>query len=121
MRSRHYDMNGQPMTMEEWAAAFEDTKRRIIGQELVGWGPGKKWVSTVWLGLDHNYYETGPPLIFETMVFVKGWNGLRRQVCYCHDIWMDRYATKEDAAMGHLLAVRKYRYNRRQRRKRLQL
>jgi hypothetical protein len=27
------------------------------------------WISTVFLGLNHNYYAEGPPLWFETIVF----------------------------------------------------
>ncbi len=29
---------------------------------------GEAWISTLWLGINHNYGD-GPPLIFETMVF----------------------------------------------------
>ena len=47
-------------------------------------------VSTVWLGLDHNFMPGSPPAIFETMVF-----GGK------HDMWQDRYATKEAALAGH--------------------
>jgi len=121
MRSQHYDQSGKPMTMEAWVQAFENTNARIIGQQLVGYGPGKKWVSTVWLGLDHRWSESGPPLIFESMVFVRGYSTLRRQPHYCVDIWCERYATKEDAERGHRWLVWRYRQTRRQRRRRLQL
>ena len=33
---------------------------------------GDYWVSTVFLGLDHQWKDDGPPLLFETMVFGKG-------------------------------------------------
>ena len=31
--------------------------------------PNGMWVSTVFLGLDHNHWGRGPPLLFETMIF----------------------------------------------------
>jgi hypothetical protein len=50
-------------------------------------------VSTVFLGLDHNVFE-GPPLLFETMVFVND----ASQTC-------ERYSTWAEAAQGHENAV----------------
>jgi hypothetical protein len=47
----------------EWAKQFETTDRRVA-QDYVG----NVRVSTVFLGLDHNYWG-GEPLLFETMVF----------------------------------------------------
>ena len=47
-------------------------------------------VSTVFLGLDHNFSESGPPLIFETMVF----GGVMGEEC-------DRYSTWDQAVAGH--------------------
>lgn len=45
-------------------------------------------VSTVFLGLDHNWLRDGPPVVFETMVFPEC------EVCV-------RYSTWEQAAAGH--------------------
>jgi hypothetical protein len=52
-----------------------------------------RWVSTVWLGLDHSF-GSGPPLIFETMVF-------RSKDGPLHDLECDRYSTEVDALAGH--------------------
>lgn len=52
-------------------------------------------VSTVWLGLDHNFGD-GPPILFETMIFAKGTNG---DVSY--DEWCWRYHTLEEAEAAH--------------------
>ena len=52
-------------------------------------------VSTVFLGLDHNFSGKGPPILFETMVFVAGEG---------HD--QRRYATWEEAERGHDEMVR---------------
>jgi hypothetical protein len=53
-------------------------------------------ISTVWLGLNHNFSGLGPPLIFETMLF-----GLDEEV----DEYQWRYSTKEAALAGHDQAV----------------
>jgi hypothetical protein len=37
----------------------------VVAQEHVG----ELFISTVFLGLDHNWARRGPPLLFETMVF----------------------------------------------------
>lgn len=54
---------------------------------------GDIWISTVWLGLNHNFFD-GPPLIFETMIF--GGN-------LDQEMW--RYSTVEEARAGHAFAV----------------
>lgn len=50
-------------TVEEWAQRFEHDKKRVADTQV-----GKFWISTVFLGLDHNF-GTGLPILFETMVF----------------------------------------------------
>lgn len=47
-------------------------------------------VSTVFLGLNHNFSEEGDPILFETMVF----NGE-------YDQEMERYCTYDEAVAGH--------------------
>ena len=54
-------------------------------------GVGNYNVSTVWLGLDHQYGE-GPPLIFETMVFPDD---------SFVDSFCERYSTETEALDGH--------------------
>jgi hypothetical protein len=49
-----------------WAAWFDDTDR-TVARDVVG----DTLVSTVFLGIDHQY-GIGPPVLFETMVFVHG-------------------------------------------------
>lgn len=51
-----------------WAARLsleDDSKRRVaftdINEDVM--------VSTVFLGIDHNFFGDGPPILFETMVF----------------------------------------------------
>ena len=91
-----YDRAGLPITMEEWGQLREIEEYHRVGSTDVG----EYWVSTVWLGLNHQFSPHGPPLIFETMVFLKSQRddvedrGLA-------DIDVVRYATEEEAQKGH--------------------
>jgi hypothetical protein len=74
----------------EWGRWFEKVGAdRIVAKTMVG----EVRVSTVFLGLDHNW-DDGPPLLFETMVF-----GGK----YDNDMW--RYSTWAQAEEGHAKAV----------------
>lgn len=72
-----------------WAKWFESANRHLAKDEL----PGGIRVSTVFLGMDHNWGE-GPPLLWETMIF-GGPN----------DSYQDRYSTREAALEGHKRAL----------------
>ena len=99
--SMYYDWNGIPMARAAWARKIEDAAYvRVLETTL----SGGKWVSTVWLGLDHRFDGKGPPLIFETMVFPgEGeWAGL--DVC--------RYSTLAEAEAGHASMVAKWQVKR---------
>lgn len=86
----YYDRKGQPITALEWMRALEDVDTRsVAGTDC----PGGQYVSTVWIGLDHNYGE-GPPLIFETMVFPA-----------CDEC--ERWSTEREAIEGHAAMVAK--------------
>ena len=90
-RPKYYVLSGQkavPCSMAEWASRFELVCH--VGDTTIG---GVR-VSTVFLGIDHNWSVDGPPLIFETMVF--GGDFDRDQ---------DRYSTWEEAKQGHAVAV----------------
>jgi hypothetical protein len=82
---RYFDRNGQPMTTDQFADLFGDWNYKRVAKTKVG----DAEVSTVWLGLDHGYEDTGP-LIFETLVF----GGPL-------DDEMERYATEAEALAGH--------------------
>lgn len=96
--SLHYmlDAHHTPIPVEDvlvWAAWFEDSAQRIVAQTTVE----PYWVSTVFLGLDHNWSDDGPPTLFETMVFAN--NGDRG------DLDCRRYATWDEAVAGHQITV----------------
>jgi hypothetical protein len=77
----------------EWARWFETADRTVAKTEV---GPAR--VSTVFLGLDHNWSinPDAPPLLFETMIFAD----LDGSSDYCN-----RYSTWFEAERGHALAV----------------
>ena len=96
----YYDKTGKPISFEEWAPLFEDKSYQIIRQTKL---PDGGLVSTVWLGLNHNY-GGGPPAIFETMAFwpvtkddLFGVGAERRCL---------RYATIAEARRGHAATVK---------------
>ena len=72
----------------EWGRLFDREKRKVAFNEV-----GDVNVSTVFLGLDHNY-EDGPPILFETMIFGGE-----------HDEYQDRCATWNEALEMHDRAV----------------
>ena len=83
-----------PDPLMTWARAFESEDRRVAFTQLA---PGVE-VSTVFLGLDHEFLGDGPPLLFETMIFGGPLDG---------EQW--RYASYDDAMTGHQMAVSKAR------------
>ena len=93
---RYYNKEGQSIGMLEWAKLFGDLDYKVVKQEEL---PNKKWVSTVWLGLNHQFGK-GKPLIFETMVFPKRDGG--------GELDMERYSTLEEAKKGHKKMVKKW-------------
>ena len=61
--SRYYNMDGEPITLKEWMRTSDDARRVALDER------GDVRVSTVLLGLNHQWDLNGPPLIFETMIF----------------------------------------------------
>jgi hypothetical protein len=67
----YYGKKGEPLTLRQWADYIEDLSYKRIGYDEL---PATSvcpasYVSTVWLGIDHNFLLDGPPIIFETMRF----------------------------------------------------
>jgi len=94
MRRFILDSNGEPVAEPDlltWAQWIEDhDQERIVLQSTVG----DITISTVFLGLDHNWKQKGKPLIYETMIFGGS-----------HNYYTKRYSTKEEAETGHAAAV----------------
>lgn len=94
------DENGNPRATEdfrEWGDMFKG-ERHVAKTEIQKDGQ-KGRVSTVFLGIDHNHSGEGPPLLFETMVFLGDGND---------DDYCDRHATRAEAEAGHTEALAVY-------------
>ena len=88
MRPRYYRRDGTPY---DGANACLDWARDFGGDNRVAFTEVRHaQISTIWLGLDHNFIGNGPPHIFETMVF----HGPR-------DSEIQRYSTEREALDGH--------------------
>lgn len=64
---KHYvlkDRQAVPATLEEWSR-FLMSPDRVVGY----WVMESLLISTVFLGIDHNWSDEGPPLLYETLVF----------------------------------------------------
>jgi hypothetical protein len=88
--SRYYKLVGRrPVGVDdffEWARIFEDYASRNVAQEVVDY---HSRISTVFLGLDHNF-GSGPPLLFESLIFGGPLGDEQR-----------RYSTYDEAERGH--------------------
>jgi len=81
------------VSLMEWARWFEDFENRRVDRTDISNEPnypGGDYISTVFLGLDHNFSGGERPILFETMVFggeysQRGW----------------RYASYGEAKQGH--------------------
>lgn len=93
---KYFDKYGKPLSLMEWGDLMGNIAYKRIAETTL---PDGKWVSTVWLGLDHNW-QYGRPLIFETMVFSKHGDG--------GELDMERYSTLEEAEAGHKKMVEKH-------------
>jgi hypothetical protein len=93
-----YDKDGLPISIDQASVLLSDmTYKRVRRTKITSASdPNESFdVSTVWLGLDHNWSD-GPPLIFETMVFGEG----------CDlDLECWRYSTLAAAEEGHAEVV----------------
>ena len=88
-----YDRQGNPISSGRANTLLGNTDYKRIGGDTVIVEGRTLAVSTVWLGANHNFTSrSGPPLIFETMVF--GDHPLAEDACW-------RYATEDEARAGH--------------------
>jgi hypothetical protein len=88
-------LDGEPLACDDlavWAAWFETANRHVGKTEI-----GDVEISTVFLGLDHNW-GLGPPVLWETMIF----GGAL-------DNYQERYTSRAAAIAGHAAAVARVR------------
>lgn len=88
------DDNNNPVredNIHKWGQWFQNnTDKRVVKKTQL---PDGVQVSTVFLGMDHNYMG-GKPILFETMIFGGE-----------HDEYQERYSTWEEAEEGHDKAI----------------
>lgn len=73
----------------EWIGTPEN--RRIEWTDIEG-----GFISTVFLGIDHNFHGSGDPVLYETLVQQGGFEH------------MERYSSYDEAVKGHKKYVKKY-------------
>jgi len=121
-RPLYYDRKGRPIDLEEYAQLFGDMNYRIVAHtDIVATAKHPaSYLSTVWLGIDHSFLYTGPPLIFETMRFTQEFTKRDRflhrpyrealEFPYPYDehqyTEQARYLTEEQASLGHQAIVK---------------
>lgn len=90
--SRWFDRDGEPIPMMVAEDLLADPDYHVLAKDVIIYNDGPLEVSTVWLGLDHNWMPEGRPKIFETMIFAAGtpW-----------DLNQWRYSTEAEAQEGH--------------------
>ena len=81
-----------PCALKEWGLRFSDVMYKCVAKSCCDDG---SWVSTVFLGMDHGFTETGKPVLWETMIFRQG---------FVED-FCQRYTSHEEAMDGHRRAV----------------
>lgn len=86
-----------PVDLLTWARWVEDHNRHV-GEDWIG----DYRISTVFLGLDHNWTMHGPPLLYETMLFMRDEEATFGQRSL---ELIERYATWVEAEEGHVRAV----------------
>jgi hypothetical protein len=89
-----YNMEGEPISAEEFAKLLltmvDDQLVGIDGRRVALTQVGVLEVSTVLLGMNVNFEDEGPPIIFESIIF---WE--------TRTMYMERYTNKVAALAGH--------------------
>jgi hypothetical protein len=95
LRPRYYILNDDKTIRPvkdvlTWARWFEDRlDRRVVAHTMID----EVFVSTIFLGLDHNFRYKGPPIVFETMIIGGE-----------HDRFQSRSSTWDEALRMHKIA-----------------
>lgn len=95
-------VNGEPVkepNLIKWANWLETHDRTVAKTKIRNKDKTQTIVSTVFLGIDHNFSGEGEPLLYETMVFGGE-----------HDQEMVRTSTKQEAKQAHLDTVWEVKY-----------
>ena len=69
MLEKYIEVDGKPVRISDpkkWEEFMSDPDARRVASTQLKCGD---WISTVFLGLDHNFAGSGPPMLYETMWF----------------------------------------------------
>ncbi len=103
VHTRREDGSMNVEALIEWGRFMEEIQvRRVLLTEVVA----GTFVSTVFLGLDHNFYASGPPILWETMVWTEVAPPPAQQ--WRNREWWDierRYSNQSEARDGHAEVV----------------
>lgn len=117
MNIAYYDRQGRPLPdpltdRERWEREvlplMTPEYKRVAEDYVPGPNGTTYYVSTVWLGLDHNW-DGGPPLIFETTVFPYDAGGTGKP--YHSERHCARYTSEAEAQVEHQTLVTSLRIN----------
>jgi hypothetical protein len=93
------DEHGEPVPVDDieiWGRWWQQANRIVAQDKDEAAGAAGVMVSTVFLGLDHNFSTSGPPVLWETLVFGGPLDGE-----------MDRYTSRAAALAGHQAMCRR--------------
>lgn len=101
----HYilDADRNPVLCDDtmlWGVWFQNEHNRRVAFDEVA--PGVT-VSTVFLGIDHRFLDSGPPILFETMVFDDYDDGDQFRCCTWQEA-VDQHGAVVDAVREKLTA-----------------
>lgn len=98
LKLRHWILddhnNPKEVDLMTWALWFKDPRRKVADDMVCD-----VWVSTIFLGIDHNFAFTGPPILWETMAFgPEEWSKTMERV-YRPEVAIDRCAGSWEQAL----------------------
>ena len=100
-----------PLNVEEWCQWISEGDGQC-GRRVDRYETDTHLVSTVFLGINHNWIRHVRPVWFETMVFDKATQGQPIELMgnivgtnFGDEIYCERYTTFEEALRGHQTAI----------------
>lgn len=108
----YHDKQGKELTLEQWSKLFEDKEYSMVKTSRHKERGKEFMLSTVWLGINHNWSDKGDPLIFETMAFEykARWNQVIGELDYA-GLTQLRYSTEAEALAEHNASIPLYHYD----------
>lgn len=90
---KYFDREGHSIPPRVWMDLNNNSEYKAVARTRIR----GNLVSTVWLGMDHNFgFDGNGPVIFETMVFFS--DDFKDEYC-------ERYCTEDQARAGHVRAI----------------